>query len=105
MTTTPTQGAKLTLRAQRLFERASAKAGDLGIEATGVEHLLFAMLDDQDSVAFHVLSGLVDVEAVRAELTTIFESEAYRTGSSRRVMRTSDGSLVPVEDGGPFADD
>jgi ATP-dependent Clp protease ATP-binding subunit ClpA len=104
-TTSTTHGGSMTPRARRLIERASAKAGSLGVEATGVEHLLFAMLEDPDSVAFGVLDRVLDVDAVRAELAAVFESDSYLTGSARRVKGMPDGSLVPVDDAAPFADD
>jgi len=83
---------KLTPRAKRLFTRAYDKAMTLDIDAIGVEHLLFAMLDDPDSVAFHALARYVDVDTLRRDLTAIFESEGYLTGSTRVVDR--DGNVI-----------
>jgi ATP-dependent Clp protease ATP-binding subunit ClpA len=90
--TTTTRIGNLTPRAQRLVERAGAKAQSLDIGAIGVEHLLFAMLDDPNSVAFRVLKGHADIDALRADLTAEFESEGYQTGSTLRYDR--DGNLI-----------
>lgn len=90
-TTTP--GDSLTPRAKRLFARATAKSESVGIGGVvGVEHLLFAMLDDPDSVAFHALARHVDIDALRADLTATFESEGYPKGSALRM--SSDGTVV-----------
>ncbi len=89
---TKTRPGTLTPRAQRLVDRASAKAESLDIDAIGVEHLLFAMLDDPHSVAFQELERVVDIDALRANLTARFESKEYRTLSTRRFDR--DGNAI-----------
>lgn len=90
-TTTPSEN--LTPRAKRLFDRAAAKSKSVGIGgAVGVEHLLFAMLDDPNSIAHRVLRGHVDIDALRADLTAAFEAEDYLKGSPRRML--SDGTIL-----------
>ena len=58
-----------TPRAKRVLEMAIEEARDLGHSYIGTEHILLALLEEEDGVATRVLENLgVDLSKVRSEI-------------------------------------
>jgi ATP-dependent Clp protease ATP-binding subunit ClpC len=88
-----------TPRAKRVLEMAIEEARDLGHSYIGTEHILLALLEEEDGVATRVLENLgVDLSKVRSEiLGQIGETvEITISGNNSENSGIYDGSQTPT---------
>src|SRR5882724_7217338 len=86
-----------TPRVRWVLERARQEAREHGHDYVGTEHLLLALLADEDGIAKEVLATHADPAALRAAVEAILASEGYNTPSRTiigRLMQRADGSWV-----------
>ena len=81
-----------TPRAKRVLEMAIEEARDLGHSYIGTEHILLALLEEEDGVATRVLENLgVDLSKVRSEiLGQIGETVEGVSAGARTTKRLSE---------------
>jgi ATP-dependent Clp protease ATP-binding subunit ClpC len=68
-----------TPRFESTVARATERAQDMGHTYVGTEHLLLALLDDQEGIAGQVLHSLQIGESIRQAIETILVDPEYRT--------------------------
>lgn len=69
-----------TPRAKRIIEFAFQESHRLGNNYVGTEHLLFAILKEEQGVAYHALKNLgVDIELLKGQLQAIFDAIQVKT--------------------------
>jgi len=76
-----------TPRVKHTLLRAAQLAQERGHSYLGTEHLLLALLDDEDGIAGAVLKRQGGAASIRQELEEIMASPGYQTPSARRVIR------------------
>ena len=84
---------KPTPRVMRIIALAERQSASRGHSHLGVEHLLCAIIEDDDSVAAEAIRRLVPPASVQAELDSIMDSEGYKTPSNQ--ARRLDGTVIP----------
>jgi ATP-dependent Clp protease ATP-binding subunit ClpA len=80
---------KHTPRTDRLLNRAAELAAAAGYEHVGTEHILLAILADEDGIAYR---ALVDPAQVAANVAAYMAEPAYSTTSTKRYY---EGNEVP----------
>ena len=89
-------GIDMTPRLKRIIESAGAESRKNGQNYVGTEHLLFALLQERDSVAVYVLEAAeVSVADMKNELIEFFASSVDRTGNVGRSTQKSAKSESP----------
>ncbi|MBO8131193.1 MAG: ATP-dependent Clp protease ATP-binding subunit [Candidatus Marinimicrobia bacterium] len=79
----------LTKRAERILRNTYNEAKQLDAEEIGDEHLLLAMLKENDGIAYQVLTEMgIDYETIREELTDPFFKNQYQSEKEERKSKT-----------------
>ena len=76
----------LTPRMRHSLQRALEIAQENGQTVVGTEHVLLALLGDQDGIAGRTLHATGVANAMQAEIVRIITSEGYKT-PSRAIRR------------------
>ncbi len=80
---------RLTARARRTFVQAQKEARDLGSDFIGTEHILLALLDDEEGIVFKSIVGLdVDVLSIFDEIWEASGGGGERTPTDGRLPFT-----------------
>jgi ATP-dependent Clp protease ATP-binding subunit ClpA len=91
----------LTPRVRRVLALAAREAERLGHSHVGTEHLLLALIADEEGIAAQVLSELGVSESARAGVEAVVASDAYSTSSNQCVDEHGNvlGYLLQDEEG------
>jgi hypothetical protein len=98
---------KLTPRARRILRRAQVEAESFGHSYIGTEHLLLALLKDEEGIAGQTLRKLGSYERIEAELyammfpTPPLGYEQYPTPWRSMVVRDKEGNPETDHQGRP----
>ena len=94
-------GIDMTPRMKRIIEGAGTESLKNGQNYVGTEHLLFALLQERDSVAVYVLDAVdVSVAEMKNELIEFFASSVDRTSTVSRGTQKSAKPEAPKPLGG-----
>jgi len=86
------QGNRFTLRARRVLAQAHKEARSYQAEMVGTEHLLLALLREQNGIAFHVLHNLeIDYDQILSAIQFLRIQENLREPEGQDGF-TEDGS-------------
>ena len=80
-----------TPRAKRVLENSIEESRDLGHGYIGTEHILLALLDEDDGVAWRLFEDLkIDIEKLRADVLVAIGADAAEMNAVALVMGSED---------------
>jgi ATP-dependent Clp protease ATP-binding subunit ClpA len=79
-----TEAGDFTPRLRTILERSQRLAHARGQRTVGVEHVLLAILEDCESVAYRILNDHTSPSAVADALSQFMSSAGYQTGSTKK---------------------